>query len=113
MPATPLDFTSRCVLRGLYELAQLDRVADAGLLAHALGIPTLHVVRALLVLDAQGLVRADRVRLTLLGLATAARLPALQVARRLPAAPRLSRLVHTRAERAETRLRRVGTSEGS
>lgn len=113
MPATPLDLTSRRVLRGLYELAQLDRPADAGLLARAVGVPALLVVRTLLVLDARGLVRADRLRLTLLGLACAARLPTLQVAQRLPAEPPpVLRLAHTRENRADTRLRRVGASEG-
>lgn len=77
MKPAPLDPLARHVLRALYELAELDVAAHVGVLGRALGRPATDVARVLLVLDARGLVSAQRARLTLLGLAHAARLPAL------------------------------------
>jgi hypothetical protein len=69
------------MLRALYELAQLDCPAHAGALARALQpehrLRPSDVARVLLVLDARGLVSAERARLTLQGLAEAARCPPL------------------------------------
>lgn len=75
-----LDPQARRALRALYELAELDVSADADLLARALGMPPGDVNRVLRELDARGLVDLKRVRLTLQGLAEAARAPALQLA---------------------------------
>ena len=80
MKPAPLDPLARHVLRALYELAELDVVAHAGVLGRALDQPAADVARVLLVLDARGLASAARTRLTLLGLAWAARLPALGLA---------------------------------
>jgi DNA-binding MarR family transcriptional regulator len=76
MQANHLDDTSKSVLRLLYELAQHDTAADAALLAARLALRVADVSRVLLVLDARGLVNAGRARLTMRGLALAARLPA-------------------------------------
>jgi hypothetical protein len=67
------------VLRALYQLAQADRPADAGSVGRALGMRTVDVARVLLVLDARGLARADRARLTLSGLVEAARVAPLEI----------------------------------
>jgi hypothetical protein len=64
-------------LRALFELARLDCAASASVLAGALGVRATQVARALVALEQLGLVRADHARLTLPGLATAVRLPAL------------------------------------
>jgi hypothetical protein len=68
---------ARRVLRALFELARADCPADVRTLARALGMTSLEVVRALLRLDSDGLASADTARLTLQGLAVAARLPDL------------------------------------
>lgn len=81
MNASELDPLSQRVLRALYELAQADCPAHAGIVGRAVGIRPVDVGRVLLVLDARGLATADRARLTLRGLALAARLPSLQLAR--------------------------------
>jgi len=76
-----LDPLAQRVLRALYELAQLDCPAHAGVLGRAVGLRAADVARVLLVLDARGLVAADRARLTLVGLAVGARTPALHLER--------------------------------
>jgi hypothetical protein len=81
MKPAPLDPLARHVLRALYELAELDVAAHAAVLGRAVGRAAADVARALWVLDARGLASAERTRLTLLGLAEAARLPALGLAR--------------------------------
>ncbi len=68
-------------LRALYELAQLDAPAEAGVLARALGVRASQAAELLLELDVRGLVCAERARLTLLGLGCAARLEPLQLER--------------------------------
>lgn len=94
MNTAPLDPLARRVVRALYELAELDCPASAGLLARALGLGPADLARVLLELDAQGLVSADPsslartsarfdARLTLLGLAYAVRQPELGLFRSL------------------------------
>jgi hypothetical protein len=73
--------SARQVLRALFELAQADQPADAGSVARRLGLRASDVAQHLVRLDALGFVRAERARLTLLGLAAAARLDALPPAR--------------------------------
>jgi Mn-dependent DtxR family transcriptional regulator len=75
-----LDPQARRALRALYELAELDVSADAGLLARALDLRPAVISRVLAELDARGLVDAKRVRLTLEGLAAASRVPSLRLA---------------------------------
>jgi DNA-binding MarR family transcriptional regulator len=65
------------VLRALFELARLDRPASAFVLGGHLSVTPTLVARALVELSRRGLVRAERARLTLPGLAVAVRLPAL------------------------------------
>ncbi|MDB4976869.1 MAG: hypothetical protein JWN48_5210 [Myxococcaceae bacterium] len=79
MKPAALDPVALRTLRALYELAALDCPAHAGLLARAVNISVRDVARVLLVLDARGLAVADRARLTLLGLAEAARCAPLQL----------------------------------
>jgi hypothetical protein len=81
MKPAPLDPLARHVLRALYELAELDIAAHAGVLGRAVGQAAAEVERALRVLDARGLASAERARLTLLGLAQAARVPAIGLER--------------------------------
>jgi DNA-binding MarR family transcriptional regulator len=85
-----LDRDARRTLLALYELAAQDRPTpprldarqvgciDAPALARRLGVSPGNVLRSLQALDARGLVWAARCRLTLRGLATAARLSALR-----------------------------------
>lgn len=92
MNTAPLDPSARRVVRALYELAELDCPASAGLLARAVGIRPADMARVLLRLEARGLVnqggaslappraRIDA-RLTLLGLAYAVRQPDLGLLR--------------------------------
>jgi hypothetical protein len=111
MKAQALDPLTERVLRALFELAQCNIGAHAGVVGRALGLRPSDVARVLLVLDARGLARADRARLTLAGLAVAARLPALQleVAARLrelasaERGPKLARTgeLHARATKAK------------
>lgn len=77
MNLNALDPLERRVIRALYELAQLDCPAHAGVLGRAVGLRPGDVARVLLVLDARGLVMADRARLTLSGLAVASRVTTL------------------------------------
>jgi DNA-binding MarR family transcriptional regulator len=77
-----LDLPARRTLLALYELGALDQPAQPGALARLLGMPPRDVVRSLRVLDARGLVWAERCRLTLHGLSMAARLAALRARRR-------------------------------
>jgi hypothetical protein len=72
-----LDVAAGRVLRGLFELARADRHADASSLGRLLGMRPSQVGCLLSELDARGLVRAERARLTLAGLALAARLAPL------------------------------------
>jgi len=81
MNLNALDPLERRVLRALYELAQLDCPAHAGVLGRAVGLKPVDVARVLLVLDARKLVTADRARLTLAGLAVASRVSALRLER--------------------------------
>ena len=87
MTPAALDPPARRVLRALFELAQLDCPAHAGVLARAVDMRAVDVARVLLVLEARGLARAGQARLTLTGLALAARCEPLQ----LEAAPSLAR----------------------
>lgn len=105
MKPAALDPLARRVLRALYELAELDCPAHAGVLARAVNLTlagagttraeapgagsgrdareyrAADLARILLVLDARGLASAERARLTLLGLATAARIAPLCIER--------------------------------
>jgi hypothetical protein len=72
-----IDPCAHQVLRALFELARLDCPASAGVLASCLHISATQAARALLLLEERGLVRAECARLTMSGLATAARQPAL------------------------------------
>jgi Mn-dependent DtxR family transcriptional regulator len=81
-----LDFEARRTLLALYELAALDRPVHPTVLALRLGVSTGHASRALRALDARGLVWAERCRLTMRGLVTAARLVALRANARRRAA---------------------------
>jgi IclR helix-turn-helix domain len=92
-----LDRDARRTLLALYELSARDRSTipgrsraeprastagrarlDLAALARQLGLPPSHVFATLHALDARGLVWAARCRLTLRGLASAARLAALR-----------------------------------
>jgi hypothetical protein len=66
-----LNPTHRQLLRALYALAADDRHADLSLVASAIGASCVETDRQLAVLERAGLVDADRVRLTLVGLALA------------------------------------------
>jgi DNA-binding MarR family transcriptional regulator len=94
-----LDRDARRTLLALYELAAQDRrtpatrldarqvgCIDPPALARRLGLSPASVLRNLQTLDARGLVWAERCRLTLRGLASAARLSALRA--RAEARPR-------------------------
>ena len=124
MNADELDPIVQRVLRALYELAQLDCPADADVLAKAVGLRARDVGRVLLVLDARGLMIAERARLTMLGLARAARLPALHLenaawlsAARMVARQRESSLQRVHSSLARPRApfgrRRVASGEPS
>ncbi|GAB4206965.1 MAG: hypothetical protein OHK0013_24090 [Sandaracinaceae bacterium] len=71
----------------LFDLARLGLPADVDRVAGRLGVENARVVRGLGLLAAQGLVDLERTRLTLAGLALAARLDAERQARRAHAAP--------------------------
>ena len=58
-------------LRLLYTLAADDRAADLGIVADMLGLSCVETDRLLMELERAGLVDAERVRLTLVGLALA------------------------------------------
>ena len=73
------DPLARRVLRAMYELAQLDCPAHPGTLARAVGCSPCELLAALQGLDERGLVSAPRLRLTMLGLAQAARVASLQL----------------------------------
>ncbi len=63
--------TSLSVLVALFDLARLNRPADIGRVSGRLGMSVEETRLILLALEAQGLVHATRVRLTLSGLALA------------------------------------------
>lgn len=100
-----LDPAAQRVLRALFELAQLDRPASAGSVGRAIDMRPADVARVLLVLDARKLVVAERARLTLKGLAVAARVPVLRLREQphLLARPTLAR-VDERPSGAEVRV---------
>lgn len=62
---------THAVLFALYDMARKDRAATLIRLAGATGLDRAEVERCLSTLDAAGLVHADRVRLSMQGLATA------------------------------------------
>jgi Mn-dependent DtxR family transcriptional regulator len=66
-----LNPTHRATLRLMYTLAAEDRHANLALIAAELQLSCVEVDRVLVELDRAGLVDADRVRLTLAGLAFA------------------------------------------
>ncbi|MFT3926011.1 MAG: hypothetical protein QM778_25935 [Myxococcales bacterium] len=77
--ALALEPSAQVVLRALFQLALADCPADAGSVARLLGLRASQVAQALVELDVQGLVDAERARLTMRGLAVAAGLPAITV----------------------------------
>jgi hypothetical protein len=79
MTPAALDPLAQRVLRALYELAQLDCPVHMGVLAGAVVCAPAELLAALQVLDARGLVSAQRLRLTMQGLAQAARIASLQL----------------------------------
>lgn len=66
-----MNATQKDVLRTLYRLAQADQPADLALLADALGLRCATVDAVLRQLEWAGLVDAERVRLTFVGLTMA------------------------------------------
>ena len=81
-----LDLEARRTLLAMYELSALERPVHPTALALRLGVSTDSVLRTLRALDARGQVWAERCRLTLRGLTTAARLSALRARSRHRAA---------------------------
>lgn len=79
MTTRHLDPLSRRVLRALYELSRLDLPVSHESLGRALSRPVHEMRYVLWVLAARGLACATRVRLTMVGLAVAARLPTVGV----------------------------------
>ena len=73
-----LDFDARRTLLAIYELSAADRAVHPGALARLLRVSPNLAICTLRALDAKGLVSAQRCRLTMLGLATAARLCAMR-----------------------------------
>jgi Mn-dependent DtxR family transcriptional regulator len=73
-----LDLEARRTLLAVYELSALDRPVHPGAVARLLGVSVGSATRSLRSLDARGLVWAERCRLTMRGLGTAARLRALR-----------------------------------
>lgn len=57
------------VVRELYRLATQDQPADLGVLARRVGLSCVQTDRVLVLLERAGMVDADRVRLTMAGLA--------------------------------------------
>ena len=78
---------THAVLFALYEMARKDRAATLIRLAAATGLDRSEVERSLAALDEAGLAHADRVRLSMQGLATAV----------LLGAPRRVKHAHLRA----------------
>jgi hypothetical protein len=72
------------VLRLLYALGRDDRRADLGLVAGELRLSCVRADRVLEELDRAGLIDAERVRLTLAGLAVAVSLPAQRAPTQAP-----------------------------
>ncbi len=71
-----MNHTQRLVLRALYEMASEDQAADLPGLASRIGLSCTRTIELLDALDRQGLVDAERVRLTLIGLTLAVNAPA-------------------------------------
>ena len=80
MQTSPLDPAAHRVLRAVYELAQLDVPAHAGIVGRAAGVRTSEAAQLLITLEAAGLVDATRARLTMHGLVAALAAPALALA---------------------------------
>jgi Mn-dependent DtxR family transcriptional regulator len=80
MNSTPLTLGSLVV--ALFDLARLGLPADVGRIAGRLGVESARIARGLALLAQQGLVDAERTRLTLAGLALAAQLDTERRARR-------------------------------
>ena len=72
-----MNHAQRNLLRALYEMASEDRAADLPSLAGRLGISCTKTIGLLDGLERAGLVDAERVRLTLVGLSIAVAAPAL------------------------------------
>ena len=100
-PATT-NLNTLNTLRLLYELARHDYPAHLGALAGHLRLARTEVADCLLALERAGLVRADRVRLTMAGLVVASRLPALDVR-----PPRLAERTGTRSTASRREGRRI------
>lgn len=69
-----MEQLNKSVLVALFDLAQLDAAASVQTLAARLGVTRREVADSLSALDRQGLVRAEKVRLTMMGLVRAASL---------------------------------------
>ena len=80
-----LNPTQQSALRLMFKMASEDCPADLQLLSGALRLACVEVDSLLSELERAGLVDAERVRLTLPGLAVAASLPAVSRAQRPPA----------------------------
>ena len=74
-----MNHQHRTVLKVLFRCANENLKADLSVVADHLGLSCVKTDQLLEELDQQGLVDADRVRLTLAGLALAVSLPAEQV----------------------------------
>lgn len=66
-----MDLLHKRILIALFRLTEADRSANVSLLAQELGCSRRDIACALSALDMLGLVRAERVRLTFLGLTRA------------------------------------------
>lgn len=73
---THMDNLNKSILVALLDLSQLDTSASVQALSERLGCPRREVACGLAELDRLGLVRAAKVRLTMLGLVKAASLRA-------------------------------------
>jgi len=67
--------TKISLLKALYDMAREDRAADLKKLADQLGLSCVETDQRLVQLEAEGLVDADRVRLTMRGLTIAVASP--------------------------------------
>ena len=85
------------VLIALFSLSRGTLPIDAGVLGRLAGLSPTGAARALIQLEAEGLVDATRARLTLLGLAHAARLTAAGSGGGIPHAPMRAPLLRSPA----------------